>query len=314
MTSRILAAVGIVALLASLGVIAVWGAGESVESDAHRVTILDEGDGYIDLRVETLATAAPEPTATNTPEPTPTDTPTEEPSAFFDAWHGPLAHDGLNVHEHGHEPPAWVMTSGFAPTFPEGLEAHQGFKFVCESMDNGVQSCLMVHILATGADTDGDGFSDTGARSVPVHSFQLWIMEPNGAISYWAESNTSGNAIVMGTDGNPAPLRTSDTGERPIILSVNDGACETWYSKPGAAVMDLGWTICGRHTSFDGTVRGGDGTFRTADWVIPANRLGDYGAVQLSPTLADQCEVQFGVCRFTFVSNSVDFGNAEPVN
>jgi hypothetical protein len=174
-------------------------------------------------------------------------------------------------------------------------------------MSNGVQSCIQAHVLATGADLDGDGYSDTGARSVPTHGYSLWVREPSGAVSFWS------GELQFADGANPAPLRTVDTGERPIILSVNDGGCETWYSDPNYQ-PNVGWTVCGRHTQFDGTVLGGDGTMRTVDWILVASELEFSDPVFLSPTLASQCQVQFGVCRFSFIVNSRDYGTAAPLN
>jgi hypothetical protein len=69
--------------------------------------------------------------------------------------------------------------------------------------------------------------------------------------------------------------------------------------------MDVGWTICRRYAKFDGTILGGNGTFRTADWVIPAARLAAFPGA--APTLAQDCIVEFGVCRFRFLVNSRDY-------
>ena len=281
MRNRLFASIGIAGLIGALIATAVI-ASHNAPALEDRVATLEAFHG-IDYSHSTETPSPPTPTPTE-PVPTATAVPptATEPAGFNDAWHAPLAHDGLNVHEHGAEPPQWVYDSPFPPSFPSGPELHQGFKGAYDVTATGVESYLLVHILASGADTDGNGFSDTGPRAVPQHSYKLWILDPSGGLSYWD------GVLNFSPDGvNPAPLRTSDTGERPIILSNGDGGCETWYSAVGEAALDLGWTICGRDTSFDGTPLGGDGTFRTADWIVLADELPFTDPVQLSPTLAE---------------------------
>lgn len=213
---------------------------------------------------------------------------TEEPGTS--GYHEPGSHDGLNGHEHGDAPPQWVLDSGNAP-FTQDRESHTGYKGVYAVSPTGVESYLITHIVSTQM-----------ARNHGDHDYQFWVRDPEtGQVDYIAG--------VLDF-GNPPPLRTSDTGERPIILSVGDGNCETWYTRPGSAVFDLGWTICGRYQSFDGTVLGGEGTFRTMDWVIPCSRL------PAGHVLRDNCRSEFGVQRISWIVNSKDYSHpaVEPVN
>lgn len=185
------------------------------------------------------------------------------------------------THEHGDAPPQWVLDSGHAP-FTQTRESHTGYKGVYDVSPGGAESYLITHILSTAA-----------ARSHGDHDYQLWLRSPNtGEILYY-------EGVL--DFGNPPRLRTVDTGQRPIILSVNDGGCETWYSRPGALVMDVGWTICNRYEKFNGTVTNGAGTFRTADWLIPCNRL-PFGS-----SLRAHCVVEYGISRLSFIVNSRDY-------
>ena len=197
-------------------------------------------------------------------------------------WHPPVhAASGCYFqHEHGDAPPAWV-----AQSFTQNSESHVGYKGVLKSMSNGVESYIITHILST-----------VSARSHGDHDYALWVKDPSGGISFWQGKMDF---------GSPPPFRLSDTGERPIILSIGDGGCETWYSRPGNLVFDLGWTICGRYEAFSGTVLGGNGTFRGTDWTIMKDRLATFPGA--APTLAQYAQTQFGVDRFQFIDSGRQF-------
>lgn len=239
------------------------------------------------------STATPMPTATNTPPPTATNTATPIagqpgqpcPSSLHPStgWHPPVhAASGCYFqHEHGDAPPSWV-----AQSFTQSRESHVGYKGVLKAMSNGVESYIVTHVLST-----------VSARSHGDHDYELWVRDPSGGLSHW---------VGIMDFGSPPPLRTTDTGERPIILSVGDGGCETWYSRPGNLVFDIGWTICGRYQNFAGATVGGNGTFRGTDWTIMKDRLATFPGA--APSLAQYAVTEFGVERFQFI----DTGHAFP--
>jgi hypothetical protein len=234
------------------------------------------------------ATATSEPTATATAThamPTP---------GVTLGWHGPASHDGLNAHEHGDAPPAWVLASEHPP-FTQTRESHTGYKGAYDVSPGGAQSYLIAHIVSTEM-----------ARMHGDHDYQLWLRDPeSGQVWYW-----EGVLCFAEPCTAPIPERTSDTGERPIALgerSPSDG-CETWYDVPGG-VVDVGWTMCQRYQRFDGSVLGGDGSFRTVDWIIPCGGL--------PQALQDNCRNEFGVRRLSFLVQSREYetgGSVEPVN
>ena len=191
-------------------------------------------------------------------------------------WHPPVhaASGCFYQHEHGDAPPSWITSA-----FTQNRESHVGYKGVLKSMSNGVESYIITHVLST-----------ISARSHGDHDYALWVKDPSGGISFWQGQMDF---------GSPPPLRTTDTGERPIILSVGDGGCETWYSRPGNLVFDIGWTICGRYQNFAGVTVGGNGAYRGTDWTIMKDRLASFSGA--APTLAQYAQLQFGVERFQFI-------------
>ena len=71
--------------------------------------------------------------------------------------------------------------------------------------------------------------------------------------------------------------------------------------------------MCQRYQAFNGTVLGGDGSFRTIDWIIPCDRL--TGAARTA--LIDNCRNEFTVNRLSFLVNSREYetnGNVSPIN
>lgn len=247
----------------------VWAAQQAyplAPGDSLHVTCMSELMGTVGHDAADLVCATLVPTPTATTAP-------------VTGWHPPT------THEHGDAPPQWVLDSGQQP-FTQTRESHVGYKGVLASMPNGVQSYFVNHILST-----------VMARSHGDHDYQLWVRDRSGNVSYWQG---------MMDFGTPPPLRTTDTGQRPIIQSIGDGGCETWYSRPGAAVMDVGLTICGRYESFAGAVLGGNGTFRTSDWALYPDRFAGSGG-HVEPTLARDCAVEFGICRFRFLVDSKQY-------
>lgn len=253
--------------------------------------------GTIGAESAELICATLVPTATATTAPTHTHTPT--PPGHPLGWHAP------SDHEHGEAPPSWVLASANQP-FTQTREGHTGYKGMTavQTGNSAVQSYIITHVLTTEA-----------ARSHGDHDYQLWVRDSSGAVSYWA------GILPFGQDANnptsPIIERTVDTGERPIALgerNANDG-CETWYSRPGRLIFDLGWTVCGRYQKFDGTIIGGVGTFRSADWTLYPDRFASRPGA--APTLARECRVEFGVCRLSFLRTghqTPNTGSVVPIN
>lgn len=235
------------------------------------------------------------------PTPTATTEPTATPSTnTMTTWHAPGSHDGLNVHEHGDAPPAWVLNSPNQP-FTQNRESHTGYKAETATSPGGAESYIIAHILSTEA-----------ARSHGDHDYQLWIRDPDtGTVFY--QTGTLCFAPWQNCTA-PTPERTSDTGQRPIVLgerNASDG-CETWYSDPADpnVAIDLGWTICGRYQAFNGTILGGTGAFRTIDWVIPC------AFIPQGHPLRDECRVEFGIQRLSWLANNQNYAapGITPIN
>jgi hypothetical protein len=241
----------------------------------------------------------PAATATHTHTPVPptaTNTPTPPPGSVTLGWHPPGAHDGLNPHEHGDQPPSWVTGA-----FDQVRESHTGYKGALATSPGGVQSYFIGHIIAT-----------EFARSHGDHDYQLWLRDPETGAVFFVEGILHfGEDEIVHT--SPIIERTTDTGERPIALaerSPTDG-CETWYNRPGVQLADIGWTICGRYQRFDGTVTGLTGHVRTVDWIIPCDRL------PADNPMLNNCRTEFGVSRLSFLVNTRDYdpaGVVAPIN
>lgn len=267
------------------------------------VTVGPSSAGIIQECIAAYVTNTPTATATATNTATPTPTPTLAPTATLTPtnavqlvpWHAPgshldpITHRPLNIHEHGAPPPQWVLDSGHTP-FIQTRESHVGYKGMYAPSDKGskgVESYLITHILSTVA-----------AASHGDHDFQLWVKTPGtGAVSYWA------GLLDFGT---PPITRTVDTGERPIILSKPGTMCQTWYQAPGRLVFDMGWTICGEYQTIQGVTLGGNGSYRSADWVIYVSRLSEFPGGD--PDLAKFCtDDGFGHCRLSWLVTGAQY-------
>ena len=287
-------AIGILGALI-IGIVAVSGQANNIvyPSNHERLVNVEGTLGIV------YPTATVEPTATDVP-PTATATATETPipSEFFDQWHTPQAHDGLNVHEHGHAPPQWVMDSPWPASFPSGPEAHQGFKGFYDP---------------DGKDVDGDGAGDFGesyilghiissdaAHHVNCHSVKVWIKDTGDGVSYAEGINCFGGPDLV--TQHPRP----DTGH---IFSLDDGGCESWYGDADWIAFD-GWTICNRMADFEGNNLGGTGTFRTFEWIIYDFALDADEWIQVSPTLANDLGGPFSPPSIRFRVDSVEFDPA----
>lgn len=247
------------------------------------------GQGTAELACATLAPATLTMTATTTPTVAATHTHTPGPVTDPPGWHAPT------THEHGESPQQWVLDSPQQP-FTQTRESHTGYKGMrATAVDNAaVQSYIITHILTA-----------ESARSHGDHDYQLWVRDSTGAVSYWE------GVLPFGQDANvpssPIFKSKADNGQRPIALAernATDG-CETWYSRPGRLVFDLGWTVCDRYQKFDGTILNGEGKFRSADWFIYPERLTRPGG-HVEPTLARECRVQYGSCRIGFIRTGHD--------
>ncbi len=181
--------------------------------------------------------------ATNEPTTVPTDTPVVCPSNDF--WHFPAC-----GHEHGDAPPAWVMSSAYPASFTwvgntpnENLLSfkHSAFKGFSGTL-NGVDVYLIAHFDV-----------NPGGHASRFHSFQFWMRDPSGGVSYiagWMDfgtqntTQTSPNILHFGCGEN--------TNLRPVI-EVNVQVCpdgskptqglsfETWYNAPSGHLGQAGW-------------------------------------------------------------------------
>jgi len=149
-------------------------------------------------------TATPENTVTVTPTALPTSTNTPPtPSDISNVWHSPAAHDGLNYHEHGDKPPAWVeefisnnadilgtdhlVFGGDEGTNGENVKKHQGFKGYYVHFGGGDQY-YRFHMMTT-------PLGQTGV----FHSLEIYMRDPSGNVSFvqgwlnFAEGGTFSN-------------------------------------------------------------------------------------------------------------------------
>lgn len=216
--------------------------------------------------VPPTATAVVPPTAIP-PTATPaggTPAPTAQPASML-VWHAPAAHDGLNVHEHGAQPPAWannwstqefgrgIQFGGDEASSPmENTHKHQAFKFIVAKSDAGGDVLLRYHAASNPMD-----------RAAQVHSYEVYYRDVAGNISFWQGVYDTGSPAV-GTEDNTArcPRRTPPLGcenQRPIILvtdatSLAQGiASEQWYmfaSPESGLSWDMGVTIIGSTTVY----------------------------------------------------------------
>jgi hypothetical protein len=205
------------------------------------------------------------------------------------AWHGALVGSCATGHEHGDAPPAWVLNSNTPKPFTQTRESHTGYKGVFARHSSGTESYWIAHILSTAM-----------ARSHGDHDYQLWLKTTDGAVYYW-----DGLLCFAEPCAGQPPLRTSDTGERPIILAQGDNGCETWYGRAETGVIDVEWVICGRNAHFDTSRFTGVGTHRTMGWIFYTDRF--TGAVRES--IARDCVVQFGFCRIQFLVSGREYPN-----
>lgn len=193
-------------------------------------------DGRVQLDcVPFVPTATPlPPTETPTPVP-PTGTPvapTATPDMIDMMWHPPGAHGDRPFHEHGAQPPQWVLDAGYMPMF---AHAHGT---VGENLPYYKHTAFKAY-SARYVSTEGyaqdiyailhQDFSPAG-RASRFHSYQLWVRDPSGAVSHFSGWNDFG----VGDSAGPQLVEVCGTGSsvRPVIM-VNKLGCadvdEVWY-------------------------------------------------------------------------------------
>jgi hypothetical protein len=216
----------------------------------------------------------------------------------MNVWHSNKWGSCFTGHEHGDAPPQWVTAFAQANNkplpFSQTRESHTGYKGVFVRHSSGAESYFVGHIL-----------SNAMARSHGDHDYQLWLKTTDGKINYW-----DGLLCFAGPCTGQPPLRTSDTGERPIILAQNDGACETWYGGAAGGIVDVEWVICGRNSHFDTSRSSGVGTHRTVSWIFYADRF----AGDVKASMLRDCRVEFGFCRLQFLVSGKEYPNQGVVN
>jgi hypothetical protein len=278
-----------------------------VDGQTNRINELTARVYELELLAYLTPTPAPAtvtplpPTATNTPTPTATPHvhPTQPAGAVgkcgepMNVWHGNKWATCFTGHEHGDAPPQWVTawaTANNKPLpFSQTRESHTGYKGVFVRHASGAESYFIGHIL-----------SNAMARSHGDHDYQLWLKTTDGKTFYW-----DGLLCFAGPCAAQPPLRTSDTGERPIILAQNDGACETWYGGAEGGVVDVEWVICGRISHFDTSKTSGVGTHRTIGWIFYPDRF----PANVQASMLRDCRVEFGFCRLQFLVSGKEYPN-----
>lgn len=233
---------------------------------------------------EPTPTPTPVPSITTTP--TPTTPPVGGTSANMDFWHAPGAHDGLNGHEHGEEPPSWanefsqanfghaVMYGGDEATSNENVVKHQAYKgFLMDAYDaSSVDVYVRYHAM-----------SNPFGRTGPLHSYEIYAKDSSNNVSFWQGWSFYGYPELRsqrmtrrheeeGLDGFP--------GRDQFIISSPDHIdwenylrCEQWYGHAGLWSWDLSITICGASTFFSYDEHLGD--FTNMDTWEPTGDLGN---------------------------------------
>lgn len=192
--------------------------------------------------VPPTATSAPPTAEPPTPVP-PTATPGMDAADM--TWHAPGAHGTRPSHEHGDAPPAWVYAAGYNPMFTHDGGTvgenvadykHTGFKGWAGQFSDGQAWYGIFHLDVNPA-----------GQNTRFHSYQLWIKDASGAVSYFH------GWLDFGVNANTGPQKVvvcaTDSGIRPIIM-VNRAGCsprfENWYARAGATGYggpDIGFNI-----------------------------------------------------------------------
>ncbi|PIR38337.1 MAG: hypothetical protein COV34_01890 [Candidatus Zambryskibacteria bacterium CG10_big_fil_rev_8_21_14_0_10_42_12] len=181
-------------------------------------------------------------------------------------WHAPGAHDGLNPHEHGDEPPAWanewsiekfghpVIWGGDESTPKENEMKHQAYKGYSMTA-SGVELYIRFHAQ-----------SNPHGRSGPLHSYEVYAKDQSGGVSFWQgwmffgypemRNQRMTRAGEFGgyddTYGITWPGRDQFIIASPDQEDWNDyKRCEQWYGTANSFLSwDFGLTICEASTFF----------------------------------------------------------------
>ena len=192
---------------------------------------------------------APTPIATNGPQPTATSIPGSSASLQF--WHAPGAHDGLNAHEHGDNPPAWAdqwsMANFGHPVFYGGDEETAHENHLKHIAYKGTEHTFSVNGCSVDTYFRYHAQSNPLGRSAPFHSYEMYARDCTGGVSFWqgwywtgypefrSQRMTKGNeqpgTILTDGSGQPAP------GRDQFIISAPDHAdwdnflrSDQWYA------------------------------------------------------------------------------------
>lgn len=166
-------------------------------------------------------------------------------------WHAPA-----NGHEHGDQPPQWIMDAGYTV----GFDHTHGFHGNTSAAENTAKHTSMKGMHATFTDKVGGTqevyarvhiASNQMERSARYHSYEMFLKDPAGAVSHWQGWYNSGDPVTSRRSRS-----LNDNGQRPLVLVTDLAAlqqrknCEQWYGFTSGWGPDLGWTICNSTTMY----------------------------------------------------------------
>lgn len=235
----------------------------------HILTLRSGETAVVTCEGQTLSTTATSATRADhtcvpVPPPPPT-TPAPLPtgdSADMRYWHAPKGHDGLNIHEHGDQPPAWVTAwslsnlgssqmFGWQPvmTSGENYMKHQAYKGAIGRLGS-FDVYLLVHAQSNPLDW-----------MAPYHSLRMWVRDGSGGISYrqgriWFGWNDVRSHRLRRMEEQRNSRYPGWPGRGSFALSCisrEDGpefaSTEQWYGMMGYYGPDIGISI-GRNAAF----------------------------------------------------------------
>lgn len=197
--------------------------------------------------------------------PPPPGQPAPLPTGDSDAmryWHQPASHDGLNVHEHGDQPPAWVtdwslanlgssQLFGWQPVMTNGenVMKHQAYKGAL-----GTIGPFTVYLLVHAQSNPLDWMA-------PYHSLRMWVRDGSGGISYrqgriwFGWTDVRSHRLSRGEEVRDSryPGWPGRGSFALSCISRSDGPeyamTEQWYGMMGYYGPDIGISI-GRNAAF----------------------------------------------------------------